>query len=268
MEGYADQGAGTDSTEQIGFKAARRTRKKRRGLTVFQLKVIGAVALVLSAGSTTIVPMLFGSDTNNMTSLTAMVLSEVASWFAIPIYAWLLVQGFLKTHSRVAYGLQLFALAVVCEVPYDLATSGNTFDLGSQNPVFGLFVAFVVLAALEWVGEHYQKAMKVVFSVLLVVVGVLWDLLLRVGLRQHMMSIGAVTLGFVLIFKLMRQYENSMMFTAGLFGAVMMIAPGVGVAFAHYDNGHLGYKHSWTKWAWYAVYPIILIFCAICAKLA
>lgn len=70
-----------------------------------------------------------------MTSLTAMVLSEVVSWFAIPIYAWLLVQGFRETHSRVAYGLQLFILAVVCEVPYDLCTSHKAFDFGSQNPV-------------------------------------------------------------------------------------------------------------------------------------
>ena len=151
MESYVEQGAGADSIEQIGFGGARRTKKKHRGLTVFQLKVIGAVALALSAGSTTIVPLFFGSDVNNMTSLTAMVLSEVVSWFAIPIYAWLLVQGFRETHSRVAYGLQLFILAVVCEVPYDIATSHKAFDLGSQNPVFGLFVAFVVLAALDWV---------------------------------------------------------------------------------------------------------------------
>ncbi len=157
MEGYVEQGARTDSIDQIGFGGARRNRKKHRGLTVFQLKVIGAVALALSAGSTTIVPLFFGSDINNMTSLTAMVLSEVVSWFAIPIYAWLLVQGFRETHSRVAYGLQLFILAVVCEVPYDLCTSHKAFDLGSQNPVFGLFVAFVVLAVLDWVASRYQK---------------------------------------------------------------------------------------------------------------
>lgn len=52
MESYAEQGAGADSIEQIGFGGARRTKKKHRGLTVFQLKVIGAVALALSAGST------------------------------------------------------------------------------------------------------------------------------------------------------------------------------------------------------------------------
>lgn len=164
MEGYAENGAGTDVTDQIGFGGMRRKRRKHRGLTVFQLKVIGAVALFFSAGSTTIVPLFFGSDLNNMTSLTAVVLSEVASWFAIPIYAWLLVRGFRETHNRVAYGVQLLLLALICEVPYDLATSGKTFDFNSQNPVFGLFIAFVVLAALEWVAARYQKAMRVVLS--------------------------------------------------------------------------------------------------------
>ena len=101
--------------------------------------------------------------------------------------------------------------------------SHKAFDFGSQNPVFGLFIAFVVLAVLDWVAARYQKSMKIVLSVGLVLIGLLWDLLLRVGLRQHMMSVGSVTLGFVLIFTLMRQHENSMMFTAGLFGAVMMI---------------------------------------------
>lgn len=107
MEGYTENGSGTDVADQIGFAGIRRKKKQRRGLSVFQLKVIGAVALVLSAGSTTLVPLIFGSDTSNMTSLTAMVLCEVVSWFAAPIYAWLLVQGFQQTRNRVAYGVQL-----------------------------------------------------------------------------------------------------------------------------------------------------------------
>ncbi len=146
----------------------------------------------------------------------------------------------MQTHNRVAYGLQLLMLALMSEVPYDLCTSRKPFDFGSQNPVFGLFVAFAMLAVLDWVAARYQKSMKIVLSVGLVLMRLLWDLLLRVGLRQHMMSVGSVTLGFVLIFTLMRQHENSMMFTAGLFGAVMMITPGIGVAFVHYYNGEFG----------------------------
>ena len=99
-------------------------------------------------------------------------------------------------------------LALIAEVPYDLATSGKPFDFGSQNPVFGLFIAFAMLAAMKWVAQRYQGAMLVISDIVLVVVAVLWDLLLRVGLRQHLMSLGAVTLGFVLIFWLMRSREK------------------------------------------------------------
>ena len=244
MEGYAEHGEGNDSTEQIGFGGSRR-RRRGRGLTTFGLKTIGGFFLFLSVASTTLVPLLFGSNTNDMGSLTAMVLCEVASWCAVPMYAWLLVRGYEHTHSRVIYGMELFVLALVCEVPYDMATSGRAFDLGSQNPVFGLFIALAVLALMDWIAERYQGAMRWILSVVMVLIGLLWDLLLRVGLRQHLMSLGAVTLGFVLIFTLMRKYENTMMLTAGLFGAVMMIAPGFGVLFTHFHNGRLGYRHAW-----------------------
>lgn len=145
MEGYAEHGEGNDSTEQIGFGGSRR-RRRGRGLTTFGLKTIGGFFLFLSAASTTLVPLLFGSNTNDMGSLTAMVLCEAVSWCAVPMYAWLLVRGYEHTHSRVIYGMELFVLALACEVPYDMVTSGRAFDLGSQNPVFGLFIALAVLA--------------------------------------------------------------------------------------------------------------------------
>ena len=41
---------------------------------------------------------------------------------------------------------------------------------------------------MKWVAQRYQGAMLVISDIVLVVVAVLWDLLLRVGLRQHLMS--------------------------------------------------------------------------------
>lgn len=264
MQGYAEHGEGNDSTEQIGLAAARKKRRGR-GLTTFKLKTIGSLFLLLSAASTTITPLLFGSDLNNMSSLTAIVLCEVLSWCAAPIYAWLLVRGYEHTHSRVTYGVELLILALICEVPYDMATSARAFDFTSQNPVFGLFVAFVVLAAIDWVAQRYRGAIRWTLVAAMALIGLLWNLLLRIGLRQQVMSLGAVTLGFVLIFSLMQKYENSMMLTAGLFGAVMMIAPGFGVLFPYFHNGKLGYKHAWDKWVFYALYPIMLLVCAMAA---
>ena len=46
------------SPTRSALRACAARKKQRRGLSVFQLKVIGAVALVLSAGSTTLVPLI------------------------------------------------------------------------------------------------------------------------------------------------------------------------------------------------------------------
>lgn len=245
----------TDSTELIG-----RRKRRRRGLTVFNLKVIGAIFMFLSVASVTLIPAMFGGDiTKDMTALSVAVLCEVVSWCAIPIYAWLLFDGYRHTHNRWMYLLQLLVLAVVCEVPYDCVTTGKTFDLSSQNPVFGLLIALIVIAALDWISKHYEGAVRYVFMIVLVIVGLLWNLMLRVGLRQGVMNVGAITLAFVMVFYLLNKRENTMMITAGLMGAVSLIAPAVGVAFLHYRRDELGYKHAWTKWVFYLLYPAMLL---------
>lgn len=238
-------------------------RRKHRGLSRFKLKVIGDVLLFLSAASVTLMPMLLGAPTaQNMGSLTVSVLCEAVSWVAIPIYAWLLYTGFDHTHSWLRYGLQLLALALVSEVPYDMVTFGSFFDMRSQNPVFGLVIALIVLVLLE-VLQDYGKGLRITLSIVVIIVGLLWDWLFRIGQSQAMLNIGMVTLGMALIFFYLHARENTMMFTAALLGAVCFITPGIGVAFLHYRNDEIGYRHTWTKWAFYAVYPLMMLVCGL-----
>lgn len=140
-----------DSTELIGHR-----RLKRRGLTVFNLKVIGAIFMFLSVASVTVVPAVFGDITKDMTALSVAMICEIVSWCAIPIYAWLLFDGYRHTHNRWLYLLQLLVLALACEVPYDKVTSGKYVDMNSQNPVFGLLIALIVMAAFDWVKRRYE----------------------------------------------------------------------------------------------------------------
>lgn len=244
----------TDSTELIG-----RRKPKRRGLTVFNLKVIGAIFMFLSVASVTVVPAVFGDITKDMTALSVAMICEIVSWCAIPIYAWLLFDGYRHTHNRWLYLLQLLVLALVCEVPYDKVTSGKYVDMNSQNPVFGLLIALIVMAAFDWVKRRYERGMQYVLMVMLAIVGLLWNLMLYIGLRQGVINVGAITLAFVLVFYLMNRHENTMMITAGLMGAVSFIAPAVGVAFLHYRRDELGYRHAWAKWVFYVLYPLMLV---------
>lgn len=130
--------------------------------------------------------------------------------------------------------------------------------------MFGLVVALVVMVLLDAV-EDLKTGVRVTLSVLLVIIGLLWDVLLRVGQSQAILNIGSLTLGFCVIYYYLHQRENTMMLTAATLGAVSGIAPGFGVAFLHYRNGELGYRHFWTPWVFYAVYPAILLACACMA---
>lgn len=239
-------------------------RKKRGGLSVFRLKTIGAVFMALSVAATTIVPLLFGEPSaDNMTGLTVAVVCEIASWCAVPIYAWLVYNGWKHTSNRTRYGLRLFIVACLAGLPYDRITTGQWFDAHTHNPVWGLFFAYIVLTAIDWVARTYSGVARWMLTVLLIVAGAAWNVLLQIGVSQRVMYTGVVALAFVLVFYFLERHENTMMFTAGLLGAVMCITPGVGVAFLHYRRDELGYRHSWTKWVFYALYPVMLLIGAL-----
>ena len=127
-------------------KTRRGEQRRRKGLSVFRLKVIGAIFMALNVASVAILPTLVGDPSQDMAALTAVVLCAAASWIAVPIYSWLLFDGYRHTHNAWAYGLRLLVVAVVSEVPYDLIMTGKPFSLSVQNPVFGLLIALVVLA--------------------------------------------------------------------------------------------------------------------------
>lgn len=255
----------TVTGEYTEDQTARGGHNRRKGMTTFRVKTVGWLFVFLSAIGTTVLPSVFGyrPGSDDMAAMTVLVICEVVSWTAVPLYSWLLVQGYRHTHSVVQYGLRLLALAVISEVPYDMATSGKVWDMNSQNPVFALVFALIVIAAIDWARENLQGISKWAVIVLVSIAGLAWSLLLHVGLRQGMFNMGVLLIGMALVFYAMDAHENTMMMTAGVLGAVFFIMPAVGVAMLHTRRDELGYRHAWTKWVFYALYPVTLLLCAL-----
>ncbi|BDR52760.1 hypothetical protein KIM372_06670 [Bombiscardovia nodaiensis] len=258
-------GSARSESAQLTASSKQQSAQKTKGLSVYWLKVIGYLLVLLSILSTTVLPKLLGAQsTDDMAAMTLLVVCEVASWVAVPIYAWLLVEGMHRTHSRRAYGLRLLALALVCEVPYDLASTGRAFDWSSQNPVFALVIALALLCLLERIRLNTPggRGLRWAFSALVVLAGLAWILLLRIGTRQRLVSLGSLLLLFAVIFYYLRERENTMMLLSGLLGALVFATPAIGVVILHFRNDSLGYRHQWTPWVFYLLYPLTLLLCA------
>ncbi len=75
---------------------------------------------------------------------------------AFPIFCFLLVEGFIHTHSRVKYALSLLIFGIISELPYDYSMSGGINHL-SNNVFFTLFIGLLVISAIEFINNYAVK---------------------------------------------------------------------------------------------------------------
>ena len=79
------------------------------------------------------------SDSVMAFATLALVLRAVATC-AVPIFALLLVEGARHTGSFRNYFLRVAGLALLSEIPYNLAISGRVLDLTTRNPAFSAWL--------------------------------------------------------------------------------------------------------------------------------
>ena len=86
--------------------------------------------------------------------LTLDVCLRWAGRLAFPLYCFLLVEGFLHTHSLRQYAGRMLAFALVSELPFDLAFFHTLIYRGHQNVYWTLFFGLCALGCLRHCGER------------------------------------------------------------------------------------------------------------------
>ena len=198
------------------------------------------------------------------TSETAMIITTVSlvlqamETVAVPIFVFLLFEGFQHTSDWKKYLARIAGLALITEIPYDLAMNGKVLEFSSQNPVLGLVLCFALLLLFR----HF--AGKKLICVVMAIAGVLWAVMLKVDHGLPMM----------LMICVMHLFRNKKMYMgfSGMAAAALctgispfyLIAP-MGFLAIHFYNGEKGESSRLVN---YLFYPISLLAIALVAKFA
>lgn len=78
---------------------------------------------------------------------------------AFPIYAFLLVEGFIHTRSKMKYALNLLLFAIISEMPFDLALGHELTHL-TDNVFFTLFLALLCIWSIETAQNQLEARFK------------------------------------------------------------------------------------------------------------
>ena len=130
-----------------------------------------------------------------MALATVSIVLQALETCAVPMFAFLLVEGFQKTSSYKKYMTRMILVALASEIPYNLTFGGSVFVMDSRNPVFAMVLGLLMLYFYQYFGARSLKntAIKTVVTVS----ALLWSGMLGI---EH----GAFLVLMVAVFYLLR----------------------------------------------------------------
>ena len=169
-------------------------------------------------------------------------LSRGVGRLAFPIFAFLIVEGYLHTSDKRKYGRNLLLFAIISEIPWNLVYSNSFFMPSRQNVFFTLFMGFLGICAID----NYRTDLKrQAFSLLIL-------LAMSFAIRA---DYGCTGFGFILLLYVLREQK---LFKAVIGTCFLSSTWRAGLAFIPISlyNGQRGFvKGRWLKYAFYIFYP-------------
>ena len=201
---------------------------------------------------------LMQADQTAMIITTVSLVLQAMETVAVPIFVFLLFEGFQHTSDWKKYLTRLVGLALLTEIPYDLAMNGKVLEFGTQNPVIGLVLCFALLLLFR------RFAGKKLICVMMALAGFVWALMLKV---DH----GIPMLLMICVIYLFRDKHMFMGFS-GMAAAALCtgispfyLAAPMGFLAIHFYNGEQGNS---SKLVNYLFYPLTLLAIGLIARFA
>lgn len=116
-------------------------------MTTFHIKLIAIITMVI--------------DHVGLFFFPHLLWPRLIGRIAFPLFAWLIANGAKHTHDMRAYGLRLFALAVVSQIPFALANTAIGGPLFYLNVVFTLTLGLLAIYAIQSQQHRFMQALAV-----------------------------------------------------------------------------------------------------------
>ncbi len=122
-----------------------------------KLKILAMGTMLLDHAAAAI---LFGSGLNEMSPLVENIgiAMRLIGRMAFPLYAFLLVQGFMWTRDWSRYVVRVALFALISEIPFNLVLTGNLWYSRAQNTMVTMLIGLICLRILETLEKKFWES--------------------------------------------------------------------------------------------------------------
>ena len=158
-----------------------------RGIIQTHMLGIGQISAVQ------LLEVISASDSAMKLATLSLVLQAMETC-ALPIFALLLVEGVKYTADFKAYALRVAGLALLTEIPYNLAMGGKLLDFSTRNPVFSLLVC---MALIYFYRTYAASGIKnILIKIAVSAAAIIWCEMLKIDFGSPMVLVVAVLWAF------------------------------------------------------------------------
>lgn len=201
---------------------------------------------------------LLDSSPDMMTIATTALILQIMETCALPIFTFLLVEGFQHTSDFPKYILRVLFVAVISEIPYDLAVTGKFLNLSIQNPALGLPLCLLLLNFFRAYPGKSPKNLLIKVALTLATLG--WSAMLRVEYGVCMVMV-AISLYLLWSKPLARNMVGATVAILCGRGSLLMMAAPMGFLAVHCYNEEKNTEEN--RYISYLAYPVCLVIVAI-----
>ena len=214
--------------------------KENSGMTTFLMKWIAVLTMI-----TDHVGRMFFPDVH---------IFNIIGRIAFPLFAFLLIEGFVHTGNLKKYMLRMLIFACISEIPYDLAMQETWLEFSRQNTIWTLTLGLLMLALCR----KYQYSVWAVAGIAVVCCA-------AAALLRFDYGAGGIVLILILYFLRNRQWLKylAMLGLSVLWFGGTEIAAMISIIFMLAYNGKHGKNMKYMFYWFYPVHLAVLFFIKI-----